>query len=828
MVHLPLWREDRKPKVSLQAPAKATPGQTLNALVKAPQLAGQNAIVTVSAVDVGILNITRYATPDPQDFFFGKHRYGADMLDLYGKLIERMEGGAARQRFGGDAGKRDTQSMPRKVLLVDLFSGPVALNAQGEATVPFVLPDFNGTLRLMAVVSSADSYASADAETVVAAPLVAELSLPRFLSPGDKATVALDLSNLSGAPLEARARLSADGPLRIAAQPEPVKLADGQRQVLKLQVEALQAAGLVPLKLEVQAGSLKLVREAALQLQPLTPLVHEIRRLRLEPGASVRVDPTLLDGYWSGSASLGLALSDQPPIDVRAQVKDLLGYPYGCLEQTTSAAYPIALIDDEAARAWGMAVLSREERARRLDVAFGRLAGMQQARGGFGLWNSGGPYEAWLSAYVTGFLQDARDAGFEPPATLIGRAMDHLLEQFQRSPGQQTALPAHPRRDDKGRLLDPRDVELTRIAHQRLAEAAHAGYILARAQKAPLATLRTLYERHRDNARSPLPLVHLALALKLMGDEARAREALDLALSRPYGLQPASGNDWDDWLGDYGSRIRDQALAYALLMRHGAQHPRREGLLSDLAGDFERRRYYSTQERLALFLAVRGARGQSGGEGWRASLQAGSGAPEALGGREPLQRELAPAPLKAGSVLRNEGKGALFVELHAQGYPLKPLPPQSEAIQVERTLFTAAGKPVAGRQFATGEMLIVRLRVSARRPIKDGLIVDRIPAGFEVENLNLSQGPQAGEFAIEGQNVAQANANERIVHTEYRDDRFVAAARLDGKPLEVFYLVRAVTPGRYQVPAVFAEDMYRPELRGIGKPEAEIVVTERR
>jgi uncharacterized protein YfaS (alpha-2-macroglobulin family) len=87
-------------------------------------MAGQQTVVTLSAVDVGILNITRYATPNPSDFFFGKHRYDADLLDIYGKLIEKMDGNTARQRFGGDAGKRDTQSLPRKVRLVDLFSGP--------------------------------------------------------------------------------------------------------------------------------------------------------------------------------------------------------------------------------------------------------------------------------------------------------------------------------------------------------------------------------------------------------------------------------------------------------------------------------------------------------------------------------------------------------------------------------------------------------------------------------------------------------------------------------------------------------------------------------
>ncbi|WP_163341428.1 hypothetical protein, partial [Escherichia coli] len=87
-----------------------------------------------------------------------------------------------------------------------------------------------------------------------------------------------------------------------------------------------------------------------------------------------------------------------PPIDIKDQVKGLLMYPYGCLEQTTSSAYPLVFIDDEAAKRWGLTPVPREERAKRLDSAFARLAGMQQPKGGYGLWAASSPYEAWLSA----------------------------------------------------------------------------------------------------------------------------------------------------------------------------------------------------------------------------------------------------------------------------------------------------------------------------------------------------------------------------------------------------------------------------------------------
>jgi uncharacterized protein YfaS (alpha-2-macroglobulin family) len=353
------------------------------------------------------------------------------------------------------------------------------------------------------------------------------------------------------------------------------------------------------------------------------------------------------------------------------------------------------------------------------------------------------------------------------------------------------------------------------------------GYILGREQKAPLATLRTLHDQHRASALSPLPLVHLSLALKAMGDEARAKVALDDAMTHGYGYQPDDGY-WGMWLGDYGSRIRDRALAYALLLRHKVQHDKRENLLFDLADDFGKRNYYSTQERLALFLAVQAATNGAGkDDGWKTTLTAGAKS-DAWTGSGTGQQGFDLAQLKSGLTLKNEGTAPLYLDVTAQGYPVKPLAPSSERISVERAMFTTDGKLVAARQFTTGEMFIVRLRVKAAQQIKDGLVVDRIPAGFEIENLNLSQGPQAGEFTVEGVNVAQANANERIVHTEYRDDRFVAAARLSQQPLELFYLVRAVTPGRYVVPATFAEDMYRPEIRGVGKAGDEILVVDKK
>ena len=176
----------------------------------------------------------------------------------------------------------------------------------------------------------------------------------------------------------------------------------------------------------------------------------------------------------------------------------------------------------------------------------------------------------------------------------------------------------------------------------------------------------------------------------------------------------------------------------------------------------------------------------------------------------------------------NTGKDTLFAEVAAEGYALKPLAPRDDRIALERSWWTADGKAITTRQFKTGDMVVVRLKVQAKQRIKDAMVVERVPAGMEVENLNLSQGVQASDFAVAGVNVAEAMADARIKHREFRDDRFVAAADLRDGPLHLFYVLRVVTPGKFTVPAPFAEDMYRPDVRGVGKAEADITVVDPR
>ncbi|MFO1251872.1 MAG: alpha-2-macroglobulin [Inhella sp.] len=832
LLHLPLAREDRKLKIALQTPAKTEPERKVPVKIKV-EGAPKEAWVTVSAVDVGILNITRYATPDAFDFFFGKHRFAPEWLDLYGKLIEKMDGQLARLKWGGDAAARDTQSMPKKVKLVDLFSGPVNLDAKGEASVMLDIPDFNGTLRLMAVAASGERYGKAQAELVSAAPIVAELSTPRFIAPGDQAQIALDVTNLSGQAQTVNVAIEGAAPLKLGGNSAPLQLKDKQRQILRFPVEANGPYGLAKITLNVSTASgIKLKRESYLQVQPPYSMEREGRRLRLGTGESTRLDTSLIQRFHPSSSQVSISVSDNPPLHIGKLVQGLLDYPYGCLEQTTSAAYPHLFVDEAAAKAWGLKPRTLAERQAFVEGALGRIAGMQASNGGFTLWGSGSYYEGYISAYVLGFLQDAKAAGFKVPESLQTRAIQWMQGELAQAPNRFPGLPKELKFDllTKGNAasFNWRDYELVRDSHRRFAELAHIGYQLAREQKAPLSTLRYLHDNVRDRARSPLPLLHLSAALKLMGDERRAKEALDDAMKRSYGILPRDlpGYWWSEWLGDYGSAVRDYAMAYALMHRHELQHPQREQLLFDAADRLGNRHWSSTQEKIALVQAARAAGGLKREGPWTALLKAGESS-QALESRSTEMRTYEPAQIATGVSLSNSGASPLFVELEGSGFPLQAPTFRDDVIELSRQWLEADGRAYNGRTLKVGEMLLVRVQARSKTAIKDALIVDHVPAGLEIENLNLSQGGVESMVA-NGQQLLEAAQDQRIKHREFRDDRYVAAAELGPDWVTVYYLLRVVSPGRFTVPAPFAEDMYRPELRGVGRSGGTVVIEDLR
>jgi uncharacterized protein YfaS (alpha-2-macroglobulin family) len=810
LLHLPLQRAPRQLALSLQAAEKIRPNQPLTIKVQARHADGsvaQSVQVLVAAVDVGILNITDYPTPDPFAALFGRKAYGADQLDVYGQLIEAGQGRVAKLAFGGDAalaggGKRPDTS----VLIVALQSQPLQLNEQGEGEVSLDIPEFNGELRLMAQAWSDERYGMAEGKTLVAAPLIAELSAPRFLAGGDQTSLALDLRNLSGQAQQLQVQLSAAGQLSLiepAAAATTFNLAAGERQILRIPLRALGGYGQGRVKLTVQGLVLPgeelppFSREWTLGVRPAYPAQLQHFRTVLK-GDAWNLPAGVLQAFEPAGLEARLAVSSRPPLNLGEQIRALKAYPYGCLEQTTSGLYPSLYADAVTLKRLGLEGEPDEQRRRAIELGIERLLSMQRHNGSFGLWGADGDEEYWLTAYVTDFLLRAREQGFGVPAEALKKASERLLRYVQER-----------------NLIE---VDYSDNAnHSRFAVQAYAGYVLARSQQAPLGALRSLSER-RSDALSGLPLVHLAVALQKMGDQPRADEALAAGLAR--------SRAGDTWLADYGSPLRDQALILALLEEHELAAGSREQRLFALADEVASQQWLSTQERNALYLAGRHLLGKPE-PNWRADLRSGAFEFELSNGRPGLK--LDGSQLAEPLSISNPGSEALYQQLTLSGYPAKAPAAGGENLSISREYLGMDGSPLDLSALQSGELVLVHLAVAARQRVPDALVVDLLPAGLELENQNLAQSAASLEDAGRAvQEWQKAMHDASIKHQEFRGDRYVAALDVSAYATShLLYLARAVTPGSYRVPPPQVESMYRPNWQALGETPGRLVVEER-
>ncbi|WP_219062543.1 alpha-2-macroglobulin [Pseudomonas sp. UMAB-08] len=807
VLHLPLDRSQRKLALTVTTPEKMRPKQPLTVKLQAKNADGsvpKEVHVLVSAVDVGILNITEYPTPDPFANLFGRKAYGADQLDIYGQLIEAGRGRLASLAFGGDAalakgGKRPETS----VNIVALQSAPVTLNAQGEGEISVDIPDFNGELRIMAQAWTGERYGMAEAKTVVAAPLIAELSAPRFLAGGDQTQLALDLSNLSGKAQTLKVQLSAEGQLSVinaASAGQSVELAQGQRITLQIPVRADGGFGQGKIKVVVQGLDLPgeslpaFSREWTLGVRPAYPALLKHYRAVLKDQAWSLPEGALEAFEPAGREAL-LSVSSRPPLNLGEQIRALKAYPYGCLEQTASGLYPSLYADAASLKRLGLEGEPDADRKRKIELGIERLLGMQRYNGSFGLWGADGEEEYWLTAYVTDFLLRAREQGFSVPPEALKKANERLLRYVQER-----------------NLIEvnySEDAEHTRFAVQ-----AYAGLVLARSQQAPLGALRSLFDRRTD-ARSGLPLVQLSIALEKMGDKPRAEQALIGGL--------AATRKANDWLADYGSPLRDQALIFALLEENNLAADKREERLFELSDQLAATQWLSTQERNSLFLAGRGVLGKPEAN-WAAQLSSGTQTLELSNHQPGLKLE--GATLASPLSLQNTGSTTLYQQLTISGYPQQPPLPGGENLSIRREYLGMKGQGLNLNALKSGELVLVHLEVKAKQRVPDALVVDLLPAGLELENQNLAQSAASlADASSEVKEWRESMQNAGLKHQEFRDDRYVAALNLDAfNTTHLLYLARAVTPGTYRVPPPQVESMYRPNWQALGDAPAQMVV----
>lgn len=764
LAHASIDPGPRRLAATVDVPAEAPPRTPLDIAVRLTGVPpGETAYATIALVDQGILNLTAFTPPDPSAHYFGQRKLGVGIRDLYGRLIDGLNGAEGQVRSGGDAGAQARlQSPPPTEELLAYFTGPVEVGTDGVARARFDLPAFNGSVKVMAVVWSATGIGQASADVLVRDPVVVTASLPRFMAPGDESRVLLEIIHASGPAGRMGLDVAGRG-VSLGDVPSGFDLAEGGKAVFAIPLRTAQA-GLHGLDVTLTTPDGKvLTKTLSLPVMANDPEVMRVTRLVLAPGQTLSFDREALAGLEPGSARASLAIGPLARINAPGLLATLDRYPYGCTEQITSKALPL-LYFEEVAKALDLHQ-GTPVRAR-LDEAVTEILTNQGADGGFGLWGPGRG-DLWLDAYVTDFLSRARSRGIAVPDQAFRQALDNLRNQVNYA------------------------ADFDANANGGGQDLAYALMVLAREGAAAIGDLRYYADVKGDDFRTALAQAQLGAALASYGDQPRADAMFRRAAARTNALMAEEQDQV--WRSDFGTNSRDAAALLTLAVESGTRVIDLSPLIGRIAAPAHP---LSTQEATWALMAA------------NALIDRPDSSAVLIDGRPaegPMVRLLTPA---SGPVSIENTGAETNVTLTTFGVPTEPEPAGGNGYAISRSYYTLDGTPTLPGSARLGDRLVTVLEITPFARGEARLMVnDPLPAGYEIDNPNLISG---GSLA----NLDWLQTETEVAHSEFRQDRFLTAIdRTGAEPFRLAYIVRAVSPGSFHHPAALVEDMYRPGFR---------------
>lgn len=759
--------------VSIEAAEQARPGAQASVHVRthAPVDPNRPPLVHLWAVDEGLLLPTRFATPDPLAHFFAERKSEVTSADIFGELLPDHQRPVSMTRIGADGEweegyrRRLTPvAAPRRTPAV-IWQAAVPTDAQGSVELPLALPDMTGRLRLMVAAVDHDLYGRAEHAVTLTSPLLVEMTCPRFAAPGDEFDIPLKLFNTTAERLSATLSLEVTGPIRLHDQASPTLTLEPNTSGL-LWARAV-ATGLGPVSIVARAEAASSAGDpltssatAAFAVRPTGPLDADARVMTVAAGESLTLTPD--DKWLPASAKTTISVGARPSVQLQPAVEALIGYPYGCAEQTTSRL--IALLHapellrtdvDTAARAQAVVGM--------IDAGIARLWSMQTRSGGIGYWPGDSSPNLWASLYAAEFLVLAEQKGHNIDAAFLeslGKYLESRLESARESESDEFDLQAH------------------------------LCYVLTRMKRSPQGWLARLAEQSAklDMAGK----AHLAAAWLHVG---RRDRAIALLSEDMLSLNIATTS---------GSRLTSQVHQESVLLDVLLEIDREHAWIPVLAERLEKARrqgcWGSTLENASALAAL--IHYQLAGQepaSFEGTLEQGETS-AAFTAELPCTLTLsADQPIS----LRSQGAGKLYVSVSTQGLlEERPSREYDRKLQVARRWLDRTGEPIELDEIRVGDLVRVEIsivcpEVGEYESLDNVAIVDALPAGLEVENPRLAGSEQEGD-----------DESFPADHVEFRDDRVVVFSSVGNQPRVFRYALRAMTAGTFALPAVQASSMY--------------------
>lgn len=733
------------------------PEQSIN--VKVSEKQGKAMTYTIAVVDDGLLDLTRFKTPNAWDSFYTREALGVRTWDIYDDVIGAY-GGKVNQVFaiGGDAdlggGKAKKANRFKPVVM---YFGPFELGKGGSKTHQIKLPKYIGSVRTMVVAANKEksAYGMAEKTTQVKSPLMVLASLPRKISPSENVTIPVTLFATEKNIKNVSVQIKTNNAVRVlgkASQTVAFTQPDEKMAYFNLSVGSVTGIGKV--QIIASSGREKSTYDVEVDVMNPNPVTTTYTDVVIEPNSTQKIDWNLFG--VTGSNQSKIEISSVPTIDFGRRLNYLIQYPHGCVEQTTSAVFPQLYLSDVL----DLDAAYKQRIQKNVMAGIKKLGNFQLPNGGFSYWQGNTDADDWGTSYAGHFLIEAEKKGYVLPINFKNKWI-----AYQKKAAKQWRFEKQYGND--------------------LAQS-YRLYTLAIAGSADLASMNRLRETTGISNESKL---RLAAAYAVIRQNAAGMSLLGKSF---IDEQQAA-----DYYYYYGSAERNRAMVLETLVLLG-QKQKAFAMATKLAKDLSGNQWMSTQTTAyGLYAMAKFAQG-SGSKGVSAQYDNGGKTVVINTNKTIAQRNLVLRSGKNSLSIKNNRNNTLFVRVLNSGIlPVGKEKPVQNNLSAGVVFKDRKGKVISVGQIAQGTEFIAEATITNRKNerVENVALSQILPSGFEIVNTRYT------EFGEATANVAD--------YIDIRDDRANYYFSLRGGETRTFkILLNASYLGKYYLPGLQCEAMY--------------------
>lgn len=751
------------PKISMADEIR--PESTVN--IKVREEKGRKMSYTLALVDEGLLDLTGYKTPQPWNTFYAREALGVKTWDMYDDVIGAYAGKLDKLlSIGGDGeGDRGKGAKASRFKPMVRHIGPFELEAGQEKNHKIDIPNYVGSVRVMVVAHDEGAYGSAEKTVAVKKPLMLLATLPRVLGPGEEVSLPVNVFAMEKNIKDVKITIETNDFFEATGSKEQqIKFKEPGDEVVNFRLKIAEKIGVARVKITAVCNNEVATQEIEIDVRTPNPKVVEGSELVIEPGKSSNVN--LLFKGITGTNKATIEFSSIPTIGLEKRLDYLIQYPHGCIEQTTSAAFPQLLVSN-------LMDLNENQKktiAKNVKAAISRIQSFQTSNGGFSYWPGSHSENEWGTNYAGHFLLEAENRGYVLPGAVKANWIKYQRERAQNW-SEYTGTATHQK-------------ESTELAQ------AYRLFVLALSKKPETGSMNRMRE---NKGLSKAAKWRLAAAYELIGQhDAASRLVNDL---------PTDVNEYRDLSQTFGSDIRDKAMMLETCSLLG-MNTKAGVLLKDIAAVLSSKRWMSTQETAYSLLAVANYTGaQEGGNKVVASYKLGSGTEQKIAGTKgitQLKYTDKDFSKKTGLTIKNQGKTKLFAKVIVEGVPLVGDKSADQRDLVMKVVYKdMAGNLLKPDKLAQGKEFVAEVTItnpSKNQYYQEMALTQIFPSGWEIHNARL------------GDDNYTSNG---IRYQDYRDDRVYSYYDLKAKQsITIKVQLNATYLGKFYLPTTYSEAMY--------------------